>query len=127
MGYTGSAGNPFTGGTFTNSITVKGVNETVYNWGNVSAGTITPDVSSGTIHTMTLTGNITLNALTNVTTGSDITLIITQDNTGGRLLSSTMKFAGGSKILSVPGNSIDIVTIFYSGSTYYASLIRGYQ
>jgi hypothetical protein len=58
--------------------------------------------------------------------GQSITMIMTQDATGGRTLSSTMKFAGGFKTLST-GNSItDITTVFYDGTNYYASLSRGY-
>ena len=125
-GYTGSSGNPFTGGTFTDTITTKGVNETVYNWGNVSAGTYTPNVSSGTVHRMTLTGNVTISSLANATTGSNCTLIITQDGTGSRLLTSTMKFQGGNNILSTAGTSTDIISIFYDGTTYWAGLGKGY-
>ena len=125
-GATGPTGNPFGGGTFTGSVTFKGLNETVYNWGNVAAGTYTPDASTGTIHRMTLTGNVTINALANATTGSNATLILTQDSTGTRLLSSTMKFAGGNKTLSTAATSTDIISILYDGTTYWASLTRGF-
>jgi hypothetical protein len=126
IGYTGSTGNPFGGGTFTGSVTFKGINETVYSWGNVSAGTYTPDVSTSTIHRMTLTGNVTISSLANVTTGSNMTLVLTQDATGSRTLTSTMKFAGGSKTLSTIGTSTDIISVFYDGSTYWASLAKGF-
>ncbi|CAB5207029.1 Collagen triple helix repeat [uncultured Caudovirales phage] len=126
QGPTGPSGNPFGGGSFTNTITIKGFNETVYNWGNVSAGTYTPDASTGTVHAMTLTGNITINSLLNATTGSSVNLILTQDVAGNRLLSSTMKFAGASKTLSTAGGSIDTVNIFYDGTNYLASLVKGY-
>jgi hypothetical protein len=125
-GPSGPSGDPFGGGTFTGSVTIKGLNETVYSWGNVAAGTYTPDVSTATIHRMTLTGNVTISALANVTTGSNLTLILTQDGVGSRTLTSTMKFAGNSKTLSTTANSIDTVSIFYDGSTYYASLVKGY-
>jgi len=75
---------------------------------------------------MTLTGNVTISALTNVTTGSNATLILTQDATGSRTLTSTMKFAGNSKTLSTTAASIDTVSIFYDGTNYYASLVKGY-
>ena len=125
-GPTGPSGNPFTGGTFTDTITTKGVNETVYNWGNVGAGTYTPNVSSGTVHRMTLTGNVTISSLANATTGSNCTLIITQDSTGTRTLTSTMKFQGGNNILSTAGTSTDIMSIFFDGTTYWAGLGKGY-
>jgi len=125
-GPSGPGGNAFAGGIFTGTITIAGLNETVYNWGNMAAGTYTPDVSSGTVHKMTLTGNVTINSFANATTGSNITMIMTQDSTGTRLLSSTMKFAGSNKLLSTTTASIDLVQVFYDGTTYYASLNRGF-
>jgi hypothetical protein len=92
----------------------------------VGAGTYTPVVSSGTVQTMTLTGNVTINTLSGATTGSNMTLIVTQDGTGGRTLSSTMKFAGGFKTLSTASNSIDVVNIYFNGTNYFAGLARGY-
>ena len=99
--------------------------ETTYNLGSVS-GTITPDFVNGSIQNLTLTGNITLNSLGNAVAGRSMTLILTQDATGGRTLTSSMKFAGGSKTLSTAGNAIDIISVFYDGTTYYASLSKGY-
>ena len=75
---------------------------------------------------MTATGNITLNAITNIVSGQNITLAITQDATGNRTLTSTMKFASNVRTLSTAANSTDIISIVYVGSTYYASLTRGY-
>jgi len=126
QGPTGATGNPFGGGVFTDTITIKGLKETQYAWGSVGAGTYTPDVSSGTVQTMTLTGNVTISALTNATTGSSVNLILTQDGTGSRLLTSSMKFAGASKTLSTAASSIDVITIYYDGTQYLASLVKGY-
>jgi hypothetical protein len=108
----------------TNTILDK-YNETVVAGGSVS-GTITPDAAAGTIFNYTLTGNITLNALSNVVAGTSVTLILTQDGSGNRQLTSNMKWSGGSKTLSTAANSIDIVGVFYDGTTYYASLSKGY-
>jgi hypothetical protein len=58
--------------------------------------------------------------------GQSITLILTQDGTGSRLLTSTMKFAGGSKTLSTAANAVDIITVYYDGTTYWASLSKGF-
>lgn len=107
-------------------LNLKSVSETVYDWGNVAAGTYTPDASTGTVHKMVLTGNVTINSLANVYSGSNVTLILQQDATGSRTLTSSMKFAGGEKTLSTAANSIDILSIFYDGTNYYASLVKGY-
>jgi len=99
--------------------------ETVYAYGNAT-GTITPDFNNGSIQNLTLTGNITLNSLGNAIAGRSMTLILTQDSNGSRLLSSTMKFAGASKTLTTTANAIDIISVFYDGATYYATLSKGY-
>ena len=53
-------------------------------------------------------------------------MVIQQDSTGGRTMSSTMKFAGGSKTLSTGSNAVDMICLFYDGTTYYATLSKGY-
>ena len=109
------------------NVTLKQFNET-----RVALGNVTGDQSSninlanGSIFTMTATGNLTISSLTNAVAGSSATLIITQDSTGSRLLTSTMKFAGGGKTLSTTPNAIDIISVFYDGTTYYATLSKGY-
>lgn len=90
------------------------------------ASTLTPNPVNGPIQTVTLTGNVTINAFSSPLSGQTIRLILTQDATGGRLLTSTMKFAGGVKTLSTAPNAIDILTISYIGTTYYATLEKGY-
>jgi hypothetical protein len=108
----------------TNTNLVK-FGETVIAGGNAN-GTITPNASAGTIYNYTLTGNITLSTLANAVAGTSMTIILTQDGTGNRLLTSTMKFAGNVKTLSTTANTTDIMCVFYDGSIYYASLTKGY-
>ena len=99
--------------------------EFVHSLGTTS-GTITPNATNGNIQTITLNGNLTLNAFTSPISGQTITFVITQDGVGNRTLTSTMRFAGGSKTLSTAANAIDILTVSYIGTTYYASLAKGY-
>lgn len=106
------------------TISLAGAQDSIA--GLAYAATISPDASSATVRTITLTGNVTFNAFTNPISGQSLTLIITQDATGSRTLSSTMKFAGGSKTLSTAANAIDILTVSYIGTTYYASLAKGF-
>ena len=108
-------------GTGKTAITNPLFTEYVYSGGNAT-GTITPDAVNGSVQKFTLTGSITLNAFANPVAGQSMTLILTQDGTGGRTLTSSMKWAGGAKTLSTAANSIDIATIFYDGTSYYASL-----
>jgi hypothetical protein len=59
-------------------------------------------------------------------TASNLTLILTQDATGSRTLTSTMKFAGGSKTLSTQTSAIDVISIVYDGTNYLAGLSKGF-
>jgi hypothetical protein len=124
-GPSGATGNPFGGGSFTGGVTILGLTETVYNYGNVN-GTLTPNASTATIQTMTLNGNLTLSALASPASGQSVTFLITQDATGNRTLTSTMKFANSMKTLSTGSNATDILSVSYIGSTYYATLAKGF-
>lgn len=111
-------------GNTVSNINLKDYKETNY---SLSYGaTITPDVANGNVQTVTLTGNVTFSAFSNPEAGQSITLIVKQDGTGGRTLTSTMMFAGGEKTLSTAANSIDIISVFYDGTNYYASLSKGF-
>ncbi len=90
------------------------------------SATLTPNPVNGPIQTVTLTGNVTISAFSSPLSGQTIRLVLTQDGTGSRLLTSTMKFAGGIKTLSTAANAIDILTISYIGTSYYATLDKGY-
>jgi hypothetical protein len=108
-----------------NNIVLDAFNETLPASANTSTS-ISPDVSTGTIFRYTANASFTFNGLTNAVAGSSATVIVTQDATGSRVLTSTMKFAGASKTLSTAAASIDIIGVFYDGTTYYASLTKGY-
>ena len=112
-------------GAFT-TLSYTEARDTVFS-GGATTGTITPNAANGNVQTITLTGNITLNALASPVSGQTLTLIIKQPATGGpRLLTSSMLFAGGVKTLSTGANAIDMLTISYIGTTYYASLVTGF-
>jgi hypothetical protein len=109
-----------TGMTMLNNIEYH---EKVHSLGTTS-GTITPDVANGNVQTITLNGNLTLNAFTSPIAGQSLTLIVTTGGTS-RTLTSTMKFAGGSKTLSTTSTT-DIISVFYDGTNYWASLSKGF-
>lgn len=93
----------------------------IYSLGTTS-GTITPDVANGNTQTITLNGALTFSAFSNPVAGQSLTLIVKQDATGSRTLTSTMKFAGGTKTLTTAANSVDIISVYYDGTNYWASL-----
>jgi hypothetical protein len=109
-----------TGGTVVKNLEYQ---EFVHALGTTS-GTIAPNAANGNVQTITLNGNLTINAFTSPVSGQTITLIINTGGTG-RTLTSTMLFAGGSKTLSTT-STVDILTMSYIGTTYYASLVKGY-
>jgi hypothetical protein len=116
--------------TVTNTLTTANTaftryQETVVALGNVS-GTFTPNLANGTIQTLTLTGNLTFSQFLNPTSGQSGVFILTQDPTGSRLLTSNMRFAGNSRTLTTTANAVDIMSVAYIGTTYYAALTKGY-
>ena len=109
------------------NLSIKNYGEIVYT-GGTTTGTITPDPNDGSVQKITLSGSITLNSLSSVASGDSMTLIVKQPGSGGPYtLSSTMKFAGGTKTLSTAANAIDIITIFYDGTDYFASLSTNFS
>jgi hypothetical protein len=112
-------------GVFT-TLTSTDNRDTIYASGSTT-GTITPNAANGNVQTITLTGSITLNALASPVSGQSLTLIVKQPASGGPFtLTSSMLFAGGFKTLSTANNAIDMITVSYIGTTYYASLVTGF-
>ena len=126
------SGSSFTGNVefnnnhISNAILQTTIEKTV-SLGSVS-GAVTINANSGPIQRATLTGNITINTtnLTNFTTGESVTLVLTQDATGSRILTSNLKYAGASKTLTTTANAIDTIAITYDGTNYLAALVKGY-
>lgn len=119
--------NTSAGGNELTNVQLDDYKEVIYTSGTTT-GTITPDVANGNVQSITLTGSITLNAFANAEAGQSLTLIVRQPGSGGPYtLTSTMKFAGGTKTLSTGANEIDIISIFYDGTTYYASLATDFS
>ena len=91
-----------------------------------TGGSIAFDVSQAPTYTLTLTSNLT-GSFSNMPAGSSLTLVITQDGTGGRTQSWTgVKWAGGSSTLSTSAGAIDIINFYFDGTNYYGSLVKGY-
>jgi hypothetical protein len=110
-------------GNTVSNVNFKDYKETVFSLGTTS-GTITPNVANGNVQSITLNGNLTFSAFTSPEAGQSLTLIINTGGTG-RTLTSTMKFAGGSKTISTTATT-DIITVFYDGSNYWASLSKDF-
>jgi|DEB0MinimDraft_6_1074348.scaffolds.fasta_scaffold01509_11 hypothetical protein len=110
-----------------NNVILEDYKETIYTGGSTT-GTITPDVVNGNVQSITLTGSITFNAFSNPEAGQTMTLIVKQPSSGGPYtLTSTMKFAGGTKTLSTAADAIDIISVLYDGTNYWASLSTNFS
>ena len=120
--------NPSTG-TLTTTIlsdaTLNKYKETVFAGGNQSSA-YTPNWNNGSVQTVTLTGNVTFGAPTNMPSGSSLTLILTQDGTGGRTgnWNASYKWMGGTPVLSTAIAAIDVVSIFYDGTNYISGISK---
>lgn len=90
-----------------------------------TGGTIAPDVTNGNVQKITLNSALTMNAFTNPVSGQSLTLII-YGGTSYTSITSTMKFAGGIKTLTGTAGCIDILSIYYDGTNYFASLNKGF-
>jgi len=86
------------------------------------AETIAWDLDANQVTSVTLAGNRTLSAPTNMKDGSTYILIVKQDATGSRTLtfSSAYKFSGGSvPDLTATANAVDILTFVSDGTNMY--------
>lgn len=107
------------------SSTLRGYNEgTLYDFGT-TGGTISPDVANGNVQKITLNNNLTINNFTNPVAGQSVTIII-YGGVGYNSITSTMKFAGGDKTLTGTSGCIDMLSIYYDGTTYFASISKGF-
>ena len=113
------------GGAIGSPVTIANYAELVADIGD-STGTLAIEPAEGTIQRYTLTGNITINGFATAVAGTNVTLVLTQDASGGRTLTSSMKFLGGVKTLSTAPGAIDVLSVFYDGVNYLATLGKGY-
>jgi hypothetical protein len=103
--------------------------ETSVPLGNIS-GTVTINGALGSIFSGTVTGNITLNTnnFANFQVGQSATIVLIQDGTGGRILTSNLKYAGGGNVLSTAAGACDTISVLYFGvgASPLAAIVKGY-
>jgi len=119
--------NPSTGRITATELTgsLRAYNEgAIYDLGT-TGGTIAPNVTNGNVQKITLNAALTINAFTSPVAGQSLTLIIF-GGTAYTSITSTMKFAGGIKTLTGTASCIDILSVYYDGTNYYASLNKGF-
>ena len=121
-------GGNLNGGDFQiSAVEMTDYSELIYTGGSTT-GTLTPDVANGNVQEIALSGSITMNSFANAAAGQSITFIIKQPSSGGPYtLTSSFKFAGGTNTLSTAADAIDIMTVLYDGTNYYASLATNFS
>lgn len=123
--------NTLTGGALGNAtvgVTLVNYVESTGNTGNTGTLFI-PNYQNGIVQRITANGNFTMPLPLNMVTGQSITLIITQDGAGNRVMTAnaSYKFAYGIKTLSTFPGAIDVISIFYDGTNYLCNLVKGYS
>lgn len=87
------------------------------------------NAANGNIATLTLGGNRTINAPTNLYDESFI-LFLKQDATGSRTVTwnTVFKWSGGTApTLSTTANAVDIITFVYDGTNLYGSMLPNFS
>ncbi len=114
-------GDPWTGGAV------------FYTAGNVSQyfqggePFLQPNLTLGTVIEYTVDASFDLN-MSGMTPGQTVTLLFTQDATGGWVMSPfNMLFPGGVAALSVAPYALDQLTILYTGNQLIATLIKDFK
>jgi hypothetical protein len=84
------------------------------------------NADSGNVFQVTLGGNRTMSAPTNLVAGGSYVMIIKQDSSGNRSLSwnAVYKFEGGLKTLSTTANAVDVVMFISDGVNLYGRLMK---
>jgi hypothetical protein len=108
------------GGSFTlSNVNFKEYRETVYDLG--TNGYPMLDLSFGNVQKLNTTSGLTLQNFMNAQQGQSLTLIVT--GSGAVTDMGGYKFAGGNRTLT----NFSVITIFYDGMTYWASISTDFQ
>ncbi len=125
IGGTAAAAGSFTTLSASTSASLKAINEGALFDLGTTGGTITPNVANGNVQKITLNSALTINGFTSAVAGQTLTLII-YGGTAYTSITSTMKFAGGVKTLTATAGCIDILSVYFDGTNYFASLGKGF-
>ncbi len=108
-------------------ITAKRYKLTMPN-STTASSTTSLDLSTGNVFTINLSSNISTLTLSNAAVGTYLVKFV-QDATGSRTVSfpAAWKWAGGlAPLLTTTANKLDIVTLVYDGTTYYATIVKNF-
>lgn len=113
-----------------NLVVTGGTNSAAQAQTLTAGGSIDWDMDNGTFATVTLDGNRTFNAPTNLKNGGSYLLIVKQDGTGSRVpfWNAVFKWPGGSSpLLSTGPNQVDIISFVSDGTNLYGSIVKNFS
>lgn len=93
-----------------------------------ASATTNIDLSTGNVFTINLGANITTLTTSNAAVGTYLVKFV-QDATGSRTVSfpAAWKWAGGVvPILTTTASKLDIVTLVYDGTNFYATIVKNF-
>ena len=99
--------------------TLEDYKETIHSLGSTDSPTIT--IGNGNVQSVTITSGLSLPAFSDAAAGQSVTLLVTGSGTASG--TGAYKFAGGNTTLT----SYSVVSIFYDGTTYWASIATDFQ
>ncbi|MCE2844286.1 MAG: hypothetical protein LW604_03575, partial [Sediminibacterium sp.] len=111
----------------TGDITAKRYKLTMPNATTASSST-SIDLSTGNVFTINLSANITSLTISNAAVGTYLIKFV-QDATGSRTVSfpAAWKWAGGiAPTLTTTASKLDIVTLVYDGTLFYATIVKNF-
>lgn len=97
---------------------LKDYAETIHALGSTDSPTVT--ISNGNVQSVTITSGLALPVFADAAAGQTVTLIVT--GSGAATGTGAYVFAGGNKTLT----TLSVVSIFYDGTSYYASIATGF-
>jgi hypothetical protein len=106
------------GNTISNPV-LEDYAETIHSLGSTDTPTIT--ISNGNVQSVTISAGLTLPAFSDAATGQSVTLIVSGSGTASG--TAAYKFAGGNTTLT----TLSVVSIFYDGTNYFASIATDFQ
>lgn len=119
--------------TFTGTVTYSGRQISTQDTLSISSGLVAVNASLGNRFVLSATGNFTLSNPSNGIAGQQITIRITQDGTGNRILTLGSNYKLGididSVILSTTANAIDYLGLMCRDGTVWdvVSFVRGFS
>lgn len=128
QGYSGKSGiSGFSGGYgtsgFSGALPVPTVSALI-------GALIIPDASIADVFTLLLAQTTSMLPPTSMTDGESISIMITQDGTGGRVLSfgSALKFPGGAPpVVTAAANATDLLVIDFIGGKYLCRMFQNFS